>query len=380
MARSGRGRPDYNRVARTEDEELPKGIGVAASEKSQDEKATKQENGKNLINVVILDPAQNKFDVSVDPLWTVARLKVEGESIHKIPTNQQRLIFMGQLLTDDMILQNAKIMKEGTIIHLFPKPRVVVQDNNHAEEAASNRDPGGAHVPQIILAPDEAEMRSQILVLGSPEFMDTSNNVKLLSFLLLIMTSMELLALFTIILGVPPSEMDETEVDDTMPMDDSMHHPNHYNGGDVRTWRHSDYFDLALNLFGFYSAMLGIKATNESTRRLAFRYLVSTVICGILWNAFYYYLNFEVEQEIDKEQHKENESNEPLHTTKEYLIQAFFAILIPMMIWILCCLRAYQFHSLLYEAEREAEERIQSEIRMMEEGHDASTAGASLEM
>lgn len=388
-----RGRRAYGRVAGTDE---PSEHDLESNPSIQEEDATStveedsitsdlkeegeeedEEDGQR-ITVVVMDPAQNKFDISADPCWTVARLKKQGVTIHKIASSQQRLIFMGRMLTDDMILQDAKINRDGVIIHLFPKPRVVVQGGNpepRANETApagnSRGGGGGAHVPEIILDPDEAQMRSQILVLGSAEIMDAQNNVKLLSFLLLIITSMELLALLTIMLGVPQSVTDETNIDDTVQADDAVNN-HHYDQPEVRTWRHSDYFDLLLNIFGFYAAMLGIKATTENTRRLALQYLVCTVICGILWNIFYYYLNFQVEKEIDVDQHKNNNSTEPMHTTQEYLLQAFFAILIPMMIWCMCCLRAFQFHQLLEEAEREAEDRIQNEIRMVEEGNNST--------
>jgi hypothetical protein len=397
MGRASRGRRAYDRVAGTDepaenDLESPPSRQVndtsaveedslASDSKEDGNEADEEEDGER-ITVVVMDPAQNKFEISVNPNWTVARLKRQGVTIHKISTFQQRLIFMGRLLSDDMILKDAKINRDGVIIHLFPKPRVVVQGSNpepRTDETTSAGNSqgggGGAHVPQIVLDPDEAQMRSQILVLGSAEIMDAQNNVKLLSFLLLIITSMELLALFTIILGVPESVADETGMDDTVQTDDAMHH--HSGQPEVRTWRHSDYFDLLLNLFGFYAAVLGIKATTENTRRLAFQYLVCTVVCGVFWNAFYYYLNFQVEKEIDVEQHKNNDAKEPMLTTQQYLVQAFFAILIPMMIWCMCCLRAYQFHHLLEEAEREAEGRIQNEIRMVEEGNLANEDDAA---
>mmetsp|Transcript_11207 Transcript_11207/g.17329 ORF Transcript_11207/g.17329 Transcript_11207/m.17329 type:complete len:390 (+) Transcript_11207:305-1474(+) len=323
------------------------------------------------IKLVVMDPAQNKFDVAANPSWNVAHLKKEGFNVHKIPGVQQRLIFMGRLLSDDTILADAKINKDGMIIHLFPKPRVVVQGNNceSGSETVSNEESvgiNGAHVPEIVLDPDEAEMRSSILVLGSAEILEAQNNVKLLSFLLLLVTSMELLALFTLLLGVPQDVPTNDHTDDSVPTDDIIH--NH--STEIRSWRNSDYFDMALNLFGFYSAMLGIKATTENTRRLAFRYLLCTVVCGFFWNAFYYYINYEGVKEFDHEQHKYHK-DQPLHTTEDYMKKAFIAITIQIAIWAMCCMKAYQFHQLLAEAELEAEARIQSELNMQEEDIEA---------
>lgn len=371
-----RGRTTYTIVAEDDDRDIesqeiqpgddPQGTeeeaGLAASDntKKEEEKCADEDDGKR-VNLVIMDPAQNRFDVAANPSWSVARLKKEGVTVHKIPGIQQRLIFMGRLLSDDIILTDAKINKDGLIVHLFPKPRVVVQGDNCANESATgqNEESGvvsGAHVPEIVLDPDEAEMRSSILVLGSAEILETQNNVKLFSFLLLLVTSMELLALFSLLLGVPE------DVPSNEPTDDDI---SHHHSTEIRTWKNSDYFDLALNLFGFYSAMLGIKATTENTRRLAFRYLLCTVICGIFWNAFYYYINYEGVKKYDQDEHKYHDK--PLHTTEDYLKKAFIAITIQIAIWAMCCMKAYQFHQLLEEAELEAEARIQNELNMQEE-------------
>mmetsp|Transcript_21157 Transcript_21157/g.32104 ORF Transcript_21157/g.32104 Transcript_21157/m.32104 type:complete len:387 (-) Transcript_21157:79-1239(-) len=373
-----RGRRAYTIVAEDDDRDIESqegqprdtefeeaGLASDTTEKEGTEDKCGEEDAGERLNLVVMDPAQNKFDVEANPSWNIARFKKEGLSVHKIPALQQRLIFMGRLLSDDTILSDAKINKDGMIIHLFPKPRVVVQGNSCGSESATGQNEGsegvsGAHVPEIVLDPDEAEMRSSILVLGSADILEAQNNVKLLSFLLMLVTSMELLALFTLLLGVPQDAPTE-RTDDSVPTDDIIHH----HSTEIRTWRNSDYFDLALNLFGFYSAMLGIKATTENTRRLAFRYLLCTIICGIFWNAFYYYINYEGVKEFDEEQHKYHK-DQPLHTTEDYLKKAFIAITIQIAIWGMCCMKAYQFHQLLEEAELEAEARIQNELNMQE--------------
>lgn len=371
-----RGRSAYNRVAENDDNRdiesqegeqhdsnntLTEGEAVETSrlnvaEKPIDLDDKSEKNLEDLIKIVVMDPAQKKFDILVDPSWSVARLKEEGFVIHKISSSQQRLIYMGRLLSDDTILSDAKINKAGIIVHLFPKPRVVVQQNQSDRFNNEENTGGGAHVPQIVLDPDEAEMRSSILVLGSAEILDAQNNVKLLSFLLLIITSMQLLALFATFLHiqeVPASTDDNTSNTDDYPQG-------------FEAWKNSNYFELLLHLFGFYSAMLGIKATTENTRRLAFRYLVCTVFCGIFWNIFYYYANYEEEKKRNQIYHDKNPSS-VVETGDEMLVGAFYASLIPMAIWVMCCMRAYQFHFLLREAEFEAETRIQNELNMQEE-------------
>jgi hypothetical protein len=44
-------------------------------------------------------------------------------------------------------------------------------------------------------------------------------------------------------------------------------------------------------------------------------------------------------------------------------------MMLPAMLWFMCCARAWQFHRLLQEAEEEAEARIRNEISELEEGN-----------
>jgi hypothetical protein len=321
--------------------------------------ASNGEGDGEYINVLVMDPAQTKFEIRAQADWTIQKFKEVSMTVHKVPPSSQRLIYRGQMLADQTTLRDAGITKDHTIVHLFPKPRVVVTSDDQTPnqpEAAS----GGAHIPQIVLDPHEAEMRASILVLGSTEVMEAQNNVKLLSFLLLIMCSMELLALFTIMLGVPDDPAAEL-TDDTSPPpsgDDIVH-----STGEPRTWRNSDYFDLFLSAFGFYVATLGIKATTDNTRALSLRYLIGTVIVGCCWNGFYYYLTVQGEKEADAKRIANHTDDAiPPMTTSDFYSQAFIAILIPGMVWVLCCIRAFQFHSLLREAEQEAEGRIRGEL------------------
>mmetsp|Transcript_23244 Transcript_23244/g.53962 ORF Transcript_23244/g.53962 Transcript_23244/m.53962 type:complete len:411 (+) Transcript_23244:181-1413(+) len=373
----------YNRVAEHEDDEATAAIPAGNEErpapdtaassvdadstdtkKTQDDEEDDEEEVGDFISIAILDAAQTRFQVSINPAWNVDRLKKEGVGIHKIPVDQQRLVYMGRMLADETILKDAGITKEDSIVHLFPKPRVVLsssENNDAQEESVCNENTDGAHVPRIVLDPDEVEMRSSILVLGSAEVMEAQNNVKLLSFLLLIVCSMELLALFTIMLGVPQDPGN----DDVRQHTDDAYDASH--NFPTRSWQNSDYCDLVLNMFGFYSALLGIKATTENTRALAKRYLLCTVVCGTLWIAFYYYLNYEAEVETERHAAKASgEDADSIPVDSDLWVQAFFAVLLPMMVWCLCCYRAFRFHGLLLEAEHEAEERIQSELNLAE--------------
>mmetsp|Transcript_5625 Transcript_5625/g.7844 ORF Transcript_5625/g.7844 Transcript_5625/m.7844 type:complete len:407 (-) Transcript_5625:122-1342(-) len=385
-----RGRRNYNRVAGDEDakQEGKKGKSDAKKNKETTDDETVSldpktaatdeiDDEENRISITILDPAQSKFKLSVNPEWTIGKVKEIGHNVHKVEASAQRLIYRGKMLSDETTLKEAGISKEKTIVHLFPKPKVVVQGDEEAtENSSSNDEESGAHIPRIVLDPDEAEMRSSILVLGSAEVMEAQNNVKLLAFLLLIVCSMELLALFSIMLNPDVDDGSSSpETDDQQPppgpSDDIMPGTD----PEMRHWRNSDYFDLALSTFGFYVATLGIKATTENTRSLARRYMICTAIVGVFWNCFYFYLNVMMEKDIEAKRLAKQDDDYILPPTPESdtYIKAFLGIVIPMMVWVLCCVRAWQFHHLIAEAEEEAEERIRTELDL-EEG-DSSSGG-----
>ena len=178
----------------------PQGVPVSDAE-SVSVMGEEEEDGE-LITVVILDVAQKKFPVTLSPSSTVQRLKAKGHAVHKVSPDRQRLIFQGRMLSDEKTLVEEKIADQ-VIVHLFPKPRVLIQDaggksvsrgNSTAGETTEtaregDEEEGGARVPTIIMNADEAQQRSQILVLGSADYMEASNNVKLFSFMLLIISS-----------------------------------------------------------------------------------------------------------------------------------------------------------------------------------------------
>lgn len=375
-----RGRRAYNRVSADAEEEVPDDSVTETSTTGTDEEASTTtdaapladenaaaEEEEDHIELVIMDPAHRKFKVSADPEWTVKDLKQQGTKIHKVPAASQRLIYMGRLLQDEDTLQDVGLTEPKTIIHLFPKPRVVISSGTGAEETMPTND--GAHIPRIVLDPDEAERRSSILVLGSAEIMEAQNNVRLLSFLLLIICSMELLALFTIMLGVPPQDSDDPSEATPPPSngtDDQFYPPNEM---EIRTWRNSDYIDLVISTFGFYVATLGIKATTENTMRLARQYLAGTIVVGIAWNVYYYFLNVQAGKEAYNSHRGESSDDDFVPAESEFYAQALFAMMLPAMLWFMCCARAWQFHRLLQEAEEEAETRIRNEISELEEGN-----------
>ena len=315
---------------------------------------------QNEINVNLLDGATKKFTIKCDPAWTVAQFKSASAAVTKVPPNSQRLIHMGKLLKDDATLNECGINASDKIIHLFPKPNVVInvdngddgnyQSNTNNNGNGDNEDnEGGAHVPQIVLDSEEASRRSQILILSSTEIFEAQHRVKIFSFLLMIISSMELLTLMTLFVGVQAEEnpYGGGEVPPGNPTDPP---PSSSQTMEIRTWQNSDYADAVISAFGFYVSLLGIKATTENTLQLAKQYFVCIIVAAIASNCYYYYLNVQQEEKFAQQNNKPIDPQQ-MHT------DAFVGILLPMTVWALCCIRAYQFQALIREAEMEAEQR-----------------------
>mmetsp|Transcript_30597 Transcript_30597/g.61066 ORF Transcript_30597/g.61066 Transcript_30597/m.61066 type:complete len:436 (+) Transcript_30597:132-1439(+) len=330
----------------------------------------------NEISVVLLDGAQTKFVVKCDPMWKVSEFKSVSASVTKVPPQSQRLIHMGKLLQDEKTLDEFGINENDKIVHLFPKPNVVINDSassngqaeqsvdDHGSPSTPGRGDAGAHVPQIILDAEEASRRSQILILSSQEIFEAQHRVKIFSFLLMIISSMELLTLLTLFVGQGTASSSEYggEVPPGNPTDAP---PSASNEVELRTWQPSDYVDTAISVFGFYVSLLGIKATTENTLQMARRYLGCLILVGIASNSYYYFLN------IRDEETTAQERNFQLDQTSKYS-QAFLGILPPLIVWVLCILRAYQFQSLIREAEEEAEQRTRGFVDTDSNGNDNS--------
>ena len=308
------------------------------------------------INITLLDGAQAKFSIAADPSWKVSQLKAASADVTKVPPESQRLIYMGKLLVDSKTLEESGIKESEVVVHLFPKPNVVINTSNNdggateveADENNADNNGIGAHVPQIIMDADEAAQRSQILILSSQEIFEAQHRVKIFSFLLMIISSMELLTLMSLYVGVdsdypgssggmetPPGNPTDTVTPSTQGM---------------RTWQTSDYADTAISAFGFYVSLLGIKATTENTLELARRYMVCIVIAGVSSNIYYYCLN------LNQMAKAAEEHNQSLDDASLYG-GSFVGILLPLTVWTMCIVRAYQFQLLLREAEMEAQER-----------------------
>jgi hypothetical protein len=342
------------------------------------------------INIIILDSAQKKFPVPANPDWTVGIFKRISAKIHKVTPASQRLIFRGKMLDDNKTLRDSGLHTIDLIVHLFPKPRVVMMNSSSSnvtdDTAGGDSSPGGAHVPQIILDEEEQQRRGQILVLGSAEIAEAQNNVKLLSLLLLVVCAMRLMALFSIAMGVaeepiyadgdisPPGSNHTSS-----PNDNDNNNTNNTNEGypdqyQVRPWEFQDYFDLLVSGIGFYVATLGMKATTENTLRLANAYMIGTIIAGVSWNVWnaWMYMLFVQEETTPKD------DDEVIPLTKDdFVTVAFFTVMLPLGVWWMCCMRAWQFRYLIAEAELEAAERIQSQLRLTEGTEEEEQEGDS---
>jgi len=432
---SGRRRRQYQTVNTNGDEDLEKDDDTVEEDMDgSDDDDDDDDAGGDEVTLVILDPAQKKFPVKAFTHWTIAKFKAKGQKVHKVPPASQRLIYRGQLLQDHKTLEAAGLVHNEMIVHLFPKPRVVIQqqqangtnagacatnggDNNNSDN--NNDSPGGAHIPQIVLNPDEANNRASILVLGSPDFLEAQNNVKLFAFLLMVISSIELFNLILILMGVPPDNNTNASRNDghgnnpyaSTSNDDVFHFggynrtdqdPYGYNNNNNDPYAHADPYeqaqiqaemsqwhprnnvDMAISALGVYVAMLGIRATNETTLLLARQYLVGTVIVGISWMLFNYWFTVHVDEEFDQLRRDERHNHTfppgtgltngtappniydddviPYKSDFAYYQQNLSLMMIPAMVWILCCVRAWQFQALLEDAEREAEERIRNEL------------------
>jgi len=345
------------------------------------------------ITLTILDFCHTKFKVSTNPSWTVLQLKQQGLAVHKVPVAQQRLIYRGKLLNDASTLKDSGIHEDDVIVHLFPKPRVVISNSNNANTngdatasddsgavATANDDNNGARVPTIVLDAAEAERRSSILVLGSPDYLEAQNSVKLFSFMLLMISSIELLNLLAIALGVPQSNDANTTNLSGIPMntEDDIFEPfdpqssnNASQPADdsgtidpnapiqYEQWGWPNSVDLVISVVGFYVALIGIKASNENTMRLAKQYLWGTAAVGVAWWLFNYYMTIEIDETIEEEREQRDDDSFPPMSNKDIYNQALSVMVLPGLLWIMCCFRAFQFHFLLREAEEEAEARIQ---------------------
>lgn len=333
---------------------------------------TAEDSDDNHIIVSILDSAQNRFEINVPPNSTVLELKVRGQEVHSIPPEKQRLICMGKLLQDDKLIRDHNIVN-GSIIHLFPKPNVVIAESGHNPNGHDNGNytgtPGsssglsahgmqspragggvGAHVPQIVLNTEEVNRQSSILILSTHEAYETMHRIRLLSFLLLMYASLQMLRDISIYFTPSTNYGHDVIIPPGDPIDTSLPGgaENEYND-QLPEWQDRDYIEMAISALAIYVSMLGMKSTSEQIRLyLARRFVILLAVLGISWNAYLY--------SCYVDQLKSRESQEDYENGKVFQ-DALFAIALPFLLWAMFFLRAIQFYALVKEAELDAEQR-----------------------
>jgi hypothetical protein len=325
-----------------------------------------EDSNDNHIIVSILDSAQNKFEINLPPNSTVLELKQRGQEVHSIPPEKQRLISMGQLLQDDKLIRDHNIVN-GSIIHLFPKPNVVITEssnlNAHHSPGASGPNGqvnssmeerrggvGGAHVPQIIMNTEEINRQSSILILSTHEAYETMHRIRLLSFLLLMYASLQMLRDVSIYFTPTYNNGHDIIIPPGDPIDTSIPGgaQSEYND-QLPQWQDRDYLEMAISALAIYVALLGMKSTSEQIRLyLVRRFLILLTVLGISWNAYLY--------SCYVDELKARESKEDYESGKVFQ-DALFAIALPFLLWAMFFLRAVQFYSLVKEAEMDAEQR-----------------------
>jgi len=262
---------------------------------------------KGDIQITILDAMNQKFELDVNGSDTLLEMRQKGGRVHKIPPERQRLIFMGRLLSEAMNGETLKSIgiQTGMTVHLFPKPRVVSTSKDQAvnDEAENDgsRNGGedsagaGAHVPTIRFNRDESNSSGSIV--QTIEIFESAQKIKMLAFILLLVSVMELLTLFSVAIGSGGRGYDENStnssdpgldgnsyIDDTLdngvtldpgdPTDYAITNDSHYNTDSTREWRTLDYFDLALSCSGLYvSWVSAVTRIREMLLYLFFMYI-----------------------------------------------------------------------------------------------------------
>lgn len=271
---------------------------------------------RNKLPIIILDSCQKKFTVLVDRQWTVSQLKQAGFLIHQVPLVSQRLIFMGRLLSDESTLLENGIFEPNTIIHLFPKPRVIYTQES-SEQNITTQDTSTAHIPQILVDPT-------IHPHTSTDVYEAQYRLKFLLLLLFLYCFMELFSLVTIILHTESYEETPGDPTDTSPA--------------IRQWQPSDYFDLALSILGISLSVLGMKAIAEQNRFILQWYIRLIMGGGIGWMIYY------VESQLpSRELTNENYF--------QWIGTVCMSLVLPVFVWIICIVRACEYRQVLDELE-----------------------------
>jgi len=388
-------RRKYDRASTTDD-------GLDKNDEERPSSTISDEEDVDTIQIQILDSAQKKFKIpSINPkTCTVQQLKNIGCAIHGVSPPQQRLIYMGKLLNEDTsLLTSYGIKNDLCIIHLFPKPTVVIdrrgggaEDTSLCAPASSNNDNDDsdtetAHIPQIVLDASEAERHSNVIILSSHEAFEILHRLRLCAFCLLVYSSMELLQDLTLWMGNSFADKGNgcnmfddscTEHKPDEPTDTTSPTLSYGEENGPPAWESWNYIQVLISMFSFYVAMLGIKVTTEHELRTARLFWNLLVLLALLWNGCYYWSTVrELQNDIAKrkanpspdEEYEDDDAGpniEPpdsmesnLEMESPYSLALYYTSFL-LILWLVFLFWARQFKNLMEEAGAEAEERTRS--------------------
>lgn len=333
------------------------------------EKKSTHEN-EAIVSVTILDSAQNKFTLSVAPTATIATLKLLGQAVHSVAPEQQRLICMGKLLEDKKTLEDYG-MNDSAVVHLFPKPNVVLSDGpNRSQTALISQgspdsdsgapfSPNMAHIPQIVMGSDEVYGHNNI-ILSTHEAYEAMHRIRLLSFLVLIYCSIQLLRDFSIWISPDDHSSSSEIIPPGDPTDTSLPGANDYDEN-LPQWENRDYAEVAICSLGVYVANLGMKATQDIQLHLVRKYVYLLALFGMSWIIYLYYCYVE---ELSSRETENDIPNGRVYT------DAFFAVTLPLFMFSLFFVRAVQYLFLVREASQDTQRRNEALTSALVRGSD----------
>jgi len=284
--------------------------------------------------ITFLDASHRRHTVHARRHWTVRQLKVAAADATRTSAESQRLIYMGSLLRDTDTIEGALKGLDGErIVHLFPRPQTASVPT--PGEVETDRDGGGI--------PDQGSGGGRPMILPTPEIFQAQQRVRLLAFLLLFISSMQVLTLATILLGRPPA--DEYDSDAAAPPGDPTQISPEIS---VRSWKRGDAWNMALSLLGVYVGLVGIRSSTETSPGLSRRYLYGLAATGVIWIALLYHSEVVVIL-----RHQGDGGEDVVGAGPRVYAQAALGCAFTVAVWGICWLRAWQYTRVLEEEERD---------------------------
>jgi len=161
----------------------------------------------------------------------------------------------------------------------------------NAANGRSNGNNGGGGDGAILT---DLEMTN--LTNGWTGSVENRRRVKMLAALLVLVSMMQLLTLFTILAGIqsepnPASSGygNNANADCTDPINCYSTSSTNQDGSSTyvpRTWRKTDYIDLGVSIMGIWVGMQGLRATQDETTESAKKYFYGLLLTGVSWVSF----------------------------------------------------------------------------------------------